>query len=226
MKVLIFDTETTGLPTDYNASINDVHKWPHVVQLSYIYYDTETKALLKVGDHLIKVGPDVLITPQSIAIHHITPEICQEKGEPLLAVLEAFNALVKNADLVVGHNLSFDKRVLQVECRRLLISHSFAPNPTASHQTPREFCTMQAGTAICAIPKVNPRTSQTYYKYPSLVELHRHLFGGGLPRGTHNALGDVLLTLRCYGQMQHGHDIAVDAGVDAQLQELLISTCL
>ena len=38
-RILIFDTETTGLPEKY-ASIRDYEKWPYIIQLSYIIYDT------------------------------------------------------------------------------------------------------------------------------------------------------------------------------------------
>ena len=40
MKVLIFDTETTGLPEGKNPSIYETQKWPHIIQLSYIVYDS------------------------------------------------------------------------------------------------------------------------------------------------------------------------------------------
>ena len=32
MKVLVFDTETSGLPTEKNASIYKTNVWPHIVQ--------------------------------------------------------------------------------------------------------------------------------------------------------------------------------------------------
>jgi DNA polymerase III subunit alpha len=32
---LIFDTETTGLPLNYNAPIEDLNNWPRVVQISW-----------------------------------------------------------------------------------------------------------------------------------------------------------------------------------------------
>ena len=40
MHVLIFDTETTGLP-EPDATIFQHNKWPHIIQLSYISYNTE-----------------------------------------------------------------------------------------------------------------------------------------------------------------------------------------
>ena len=36
MKIIIFDTETTGLPKDYKGSIYDSDNWPYIVQLSWI----------------------------------------------------------------------------------------------------------------------------------------------------------------------------------------------
>ena len=42
MKVLVFDTETTGLPKERFASFKDTHLWPHIMQLSFMMYDTDT----------------------------------------------------------------------------------------------------------------------------------------------------------------------------------------
>ena len=43
MRYLFFDTETTGLPKDYNKPYTDVDNFPRLVQLSMIYFDSETK---------------------------------------------------------------------------------------------------------------------------------------------------------------------------------------
>ena len=43
MKLLVFDTETTGLPESRTTSILETSKWPHIVQLSWILYDDDTK---------------------------------------------------------------------------------------------------------------------------------------------------------------------------------------
>ena len=45
MKILVFDTETNGLP-EKNASIYDLNKWPHIIQLSYIFTIYPTIMLL------------------------------------------------------------------------------------------------------------------------------------------------------------------------------------
>ena len=38
MKILVFDTETSGLP-ERSASIYEHSKWPYIIQLSYVLYD-------------------------------------------------------------------------------------------------------------------------------------------------------------------------------------------
>ncbi|MFR6285749.1 MAG: hypothetical protein ACLUN1_18295 [Odoribacter splanchnicus] len=36
---LFFDTETTGLPKQWNAPVTDLENWPRLVQLAWIMYD-------------------------------------------------------------------------------------------------------------------------------------------------------------------------------------------
>ena len=40
MRVLVFDTETTGLPQTKILNPDTLHQWPTIVQFSYIIYDT------------------------------------------------------------------------------------------------------------------------------------------------------------------------------------------
>jgi hypothetical protein len=42
---LIFDTETTGLPRDYNAAITDLDNWPRMVQIAWQLHDKTGKLL-------------------------------------------------------------------------------------------------------------------------------------------------------------------------------------
>ena len=205
--VLVFDTETSGLP-ERNASIMDVEKWPHILQLSYILYNTETKKLLELYDNLIKIPPSVIVTPGSEAIHHISREMCLEKGVPLNEALNAFNNALDQADVIVGHNISFDKRLIMVECKRLRMLQRFTVN---SAQKP-EYCTMKHSVDICRI-EATSATGDKYYKYPKLSELHLHLFGEEA-HGTHNALADILICLRCYLKMVSDYDFVEDEDED------------
>ena len=75
--ILIYDTETTGLPRDWNAPITDGDNWPRLVQLAWQLHD-ETGKLLSRGNHV--VCPDGFTIPfNSTKIHG--------KLHPMVAVL-------------------------------------------------------------------------------------------------------------------------------------------
>jgi DNA polymerase III epsilon subunit-like protein len=203
MKVLVFDTETTGLPTERNASIMDLHKWPHIVQLSYILFDTDSREILSMRDDLIKIPLDVEITPGSEAIHHISRVMCEANGICITDALNYFNKKLGLADIIIGHNIAFDKQLLMVECMRVNIRQRFTINGVRKE----EFCTMKKGTDICQLVKTNANGT-TYFKYPTLSELHLKLFAEE-PQGVHNAFIDVLICLRCYLQITLNYDYMV-----------------
>ena len=69
MLILCFDTETTGLPEGRHISIYDTDKWPHIVQLSFMVYDTEKKEVVQEYDEIIKIAQNVELTPKSVEIH-------------------------------------------------------------------------------------------------------------------------------------------------------------
>ena len=57
MKILVFDTETTGLPSERNPSIFEPDKFPYIVQISYILYNTEDALHVPlIRDYLINVN--------------------------------------------------------------------------------------------------------------------------------------------------------------------------
>lgn len=201
MKVLVFDTETTGLPIGRNPSIFDHDKWPFIVQLSYILFDPADNKILKMVDRIINIPNNVEISPESIQIHGITREIMNEKGIPIKEALEEFNFYFNQSEIVCGHNISFDKRMMFVETNRNHVQQYFTHNG----ERKLEYCTMKNGIDLCKIEKTKVN-GEKYFKYPTLSELHNNLFNKN-PNGVHNALADVLICLRCYHKMQYDHDL-------------------
>lgn len=203
MRVLVFDTETTGLPEGY-PSFYDTAKWPHVVQLSYCLYDCTLNKIIIENDHIISIGNDVVISPKSIEMHKITKEISQNKGIPIERALESFNVCVQTADILMAHNFSFDKRMLIVEHIRSVNRAQTIRNYTLKNQKQlfsshkREFCTMKESKDFCNIKAISSKNGEEYIKFPSLSELHQKLFGF-LPdqMSIHNSLIDVRLCLKC-----------------------------
>jgi len=47
--MLFFDTETTGLPRDWNAPITQTNNWPRMVQLAWLQYDDQQNLLSEVN---------------------------------------------------------------------------------------------------------------------------------------------------------------------------------
>ena len=101
MKVLVFDTETTGLPVERNPSIYDTQKWPHIIQLSYIVYDSETNEILTVEDDYINIDANINITTESEKIHNISREMLDSKGISIQDALNKFNAFAEKSDCLV-----------------------------------------------------------------------------------------------------------------------------
>lgn len=206
MKVLVFDTETTGLPKVKNASIYKPELWPRVVQLSFLVYDVADNIIDETFNSLIALPPGVTIEPGAQNVHGISMEMTQTRGMEMVSALDRFDAALQNCDLVVGHNLSFDKRLLMVEANRLKRPQFF----TTNGKRKPEFCTMKESVEVCRIPAQNQQTGETYFKYPKLAELHDKLFDY-VPMGLHDSMADVLVCLRCFMQLKHSRDLIYDS---------------
>ena len=212
MKVLIFDTETTGLPEGKNPSIISTQKWPHIMQLSYLYLDLLNNTIIKKFDKLICIPSDVLVSEGSIAIHGITRERSLAEGTNIKDALIEFNIDLLSCDVVIGHNISFDKRMIMVECIRNKVYHHFITNNIRKN----EYCTMKNSIELCKIPFPNNKRQHedaSYnrpeaYKFPKLIELYRYLFSANEePTNLHNAMVDVLICARAYVKMTTNSDI-------------------
>jgi DNA polymerase III epsilon subunit-like protein len=183
---LFFDTETTGLPRTYRASIKDLENWPRVVQLAWLMYSNYGK-LLSENDYIIK--PDGFIIPQeAIKIHGITTKKALTDGIDLEPVLTQFAKDVKKASLVVAHNIDFDEKIIAAEFFRKNINHSLNKRP--------KICTMRSSTDFCKIPGYYSK-----YKWPNLRELHSTLFDHDF-EDVHNALADVKACAKCFFELK------------------------
>jgi len=208
MKVLIFDTETSGLPEGKNPSIYETEKWPHIIQLSYIIYDSETNDIVTLEDDYISIDNDVIIQPESQKVHNISRELLSSKGIPIEHALEKFNRFSDMSDVLVGHNVSFDKRMVMVEG----IRHKIRMN---LHDT---YCTMKNSVELCKIQRFWPN-GDMYFKYPTLSELHDELFKK-IPKNTHNALIDILICMRCFVKIELRKDIcAINRTIRMMMRE-------
>lgn len=205
MKILVFDTETTGLPQrdekGKSPSFYDTKKWPHIIQFSYILYDIDKNKILVNHDHIIKLAKHVPISPESIAVHGITREKSDREGIPIEQALELFHISMMSADIIIAHNLSFDKQIVIVEC----IRHKRAA-PFKFKMSEQYFCTMKNTVELCKIEAVSKKNGEKFFKYPTLSELHQKMFDI-VPENTHDSMVDILICLRCFVKIVYNIDI-------------------
>jgi DNA polymerase-3 subunit alpha len=181
---LIFDTETTGLPRNYNAPITDTDNWPRCIQIAWQLHD-DMGNLVENQDYLVK--PEGFNIPYDAErIHGISTELALEKGIELAEVLERFNVALGKAKFVVGQNVAFDVNIMGCECYRMGVENKMASLPI-----------LDTCTEITAELLKIPGGRGGKFKLPTLTELHQYLFGTPFSEA-HNATADVEATTRCF----------------------------
>lgn len=187
--ILFVDTETSGLPKDWNSS--NLEHWPYIIQIAWILY-TRDGEMLKAENHFI-YDEHIKIDPKSQKIHGITAEMLLEKGEKRIKVLKKIHHDIKfYRPLVVGHWISFDVKMLSIGFRR-------AGLPNVLQDVPL-YCTMLSNSHYMRFSTNN---------YPKLGELYNKLFDEKLD-GQHDALVDVKATAACFFELVKRNEITED----------------
>ena len=112
--ILFLDTETTGLPSRWNAPYNE---WPRMVSLAYMLCEEDGKIIDQME---LIIKPDGYTIPKEASdIHGITQVIAEQQGNDLQMALIKLLTLVEIADLIVFHNQSFDVGIITGEQMRM-----------------------------------------------------------------------------------------------------------
>lgn len=183
MNILVFDTETTGLPLWNDPS--DDPRQPYIVDIAASLFDATG---LEIGRFDAIVKPGVPIPDELGRLHGITTEIAMEHGVEITVANSMLMGMIADADLIVGHNVSFDIRMARIQAARATGAKWDNPLPT--------FCTMRRTTNICKILKANPRCHDDW-KWPNLSEAVRHFFGED-HSNAHRARADCDAAARLY----------------------------
>jgi DNA polymerase III epsilon subunit-like protein len=178
MKLLIFDTETTGLPRTQISAEKMPDNWPHIVSISWSILNTDSNTIEKQENHLIKPNGWIIPT-ESSRIHGITHSFAIENGVELYNVMQKF--MSEPYDGIIAHNINFDINVVINAIKWDLALEV----PVFS----KMFCTMNMARNICKLPG-----SYGKYKSPKLKELYNYTFGH-LPDESklHGSLYDVMI---------------------------------
>jgi DNA polymerase-3 subunit epsilon len=221
---MIFDVETTGL---FKSGIT----YPHIIQLSYLLYNVDSKQLLMTYNTYVKPSQPVVLEEFITRLTGITQKDI-ETGTPIKQALYDFFLVLETVDILVAHNIKFDKNMIALEIARVYkgihifngIQYSFLEmaNSFGESALPNiwnlfianrikmgdhieEFCTLKNSIELCNILRTN-KNGKSYIKFPKLSETYEHLFGN-IPEGLHDSLIDTVVCLRCFMKLYAKQDI-------------------
>ena len=104
MNTIIFDTETTGLPTNWSAAVDDLSAWPRIVELAWIVIDENDN---EVSSNEFIVKPNNFVIPKRVSdFHEITTEKALLEGKNINLVLDAFENDIKASSRLENFDIS------------------------------------------------------------------------------------------------------------------------
>ncbi len=186
--LLVFDTETTGLP-DFRSPSEAPHQ-PHITQLAAQLFDADNPTTI-LGSINMMIQPDGWTIPEELErLTGITTDLARKHGVPLVHALSSFVALWQSCDLRIAHNEGFDARMVRIELFR---TH---PGHEGLHELWKAgaaFCTANNSTKILNLPPTAKMVAAGFNKpkMPNLGEAYRHFTGKELV-GAHNASTDIM----------------------------------
>ena len=161
-RIIVFDTETTGLTLHPDASIA---KQPKIIEFGAVILD---KGEI-VEEFSTLINPQEALTEEIIKITGLKDS--DLAGEPLFAhCIPKLRELFGSCGCVMAHNLPFDKAMLMNDLTRYGAAENF-PWPA------REICTVGL-------------YREEWGRNPKMLELYESVLGKPLAQ-THRALDDV-----------------------------------
>jgi DNA polymerase-3 subunit epsilon len=185
---LFYDSETTGLPL-FSKPSEDPGQ-PHIVQLAAALVDLDTRQTIASFDVIAR--PDGWTIPDEVsAIHGITTEHAQRVGIPEALAVDMLLELWQRAYVRIGHNESFDARIVRIAHMRLRGQIRSAVIPDAWKGAQAQ-CTALQSTPICKLPPTDKMRAAgiNRWKTANLGEAYLHFTGKPLD-GAHSAMNDV-----------------------------------
>ncbi len=170
---LVFDVETTGLLPKLNPVTKlypPLDQYPHIIQMSWVQYDLVRNSVVEKFNSYIKLPDGVVISEFITGLTGITNEMCAEQGQPIEDVLARFHAIYLRSQIVVAHNVFFDKAMVRTEVKRHMdvLSEKTGYSVESLQLFMKDeqnlalgidmYCTMMATIQLCNIQcQYNPR---------------------------------------------------------------------
>ena len=190
-KVLFFDTETSGFINKALPASDPAQAW--TVQIGAILANME-EDFDQMNVIIKSYGRSM--NPFAEQVHGISSEHADEVGIEEVEAAENFGLLLRQADLVVCHNHTFDWNYVNQLMERNIDNLSDLARSAFYLDLP-SFCTMK-DKKIVKFCGLKNKTGKP--KWPKLIELHEILFGEAF-EGAHDAYADIAATKRCFFEL-------------------------
>lgn len=193
--ILVFDTETTGIPNNFNlqANKNNIDNWNNarVLQVAWLIINKDNQTVSEFNS-IVKPYGNFVITPTNQRIHGLTQEFVINNGITICDVIYQLKCDISkyNVCTLVAHNFNFDKNVLLSEIYRAQSNFDNAVGQYVDIFNIQSFCTMIEGS------KIMPTR-----KWPKLSILCHQLNISFDTNSAHEALYDTTKTAQCYAKL-------------------------
>lgn len=164
MRVVVFDTETTGFVL---PGLVDLDKQPKIIELGLVIVE-DGKV---VEDYNWLINPGIPIPADTIKVHGVTDEMVKDCPDFASVWNEFASGYINGADAVVAHNLPFDKSMVDNEVQ---------------HLTGQPFGCGWPAIQICSVQEF----VHEFGRRPKLTELYERYMGMPLAQ-THRASDDA-----------------------------------
>jgi DNA polymerase III epsilon subunit-like protein len=179
LRILLLDTETNGLPQNRYAPISLAGNWPAILQLSWAIFelDPDSRTLItgEKRDIGIALHPSIPWNTGAAAIHGLS-ETEARRGTPAAQALCELAAALRQVDVVIAHNLAFDKPVIRAAGYAEWVRGGAPELRDLWPGKIQEFCTMATTRDLLRLPMPSAPTSGRF-KAPRLNELYAWLYG-------------------------------------------------
>lgn len=184
MKILVFDTETTGFLNKKDPSLD---AQPYIIQFAGILWELKDWKYSELERKNIFIKPPISIPYWASQVHHIYD--IDVKDAPVMSEqIEEIMNFLWQADAIIWHNIEYDEDMIKVELKRLEKLHLYTPDQV--------ICTMKTTVDFCAL-----RWNWLRFKYPKLGELYKKLFWEYFV-WAHDAMVDVEATHQCFLELE------------------------
>jgi DNA polymerase-3 subunit epsilon len=184
VKILVFDTETTGFLNKKDPSLD---AQPYIIQFAGILWELKDWKYSELERKNIFIKPPISIPYWASQVHHIYD--IDVKDAPVMSEqIEEIMNFLWQADAIIWHNIEYDEDMIKVELKRLEKLHLYTPDQV--------ICTMKTTVDFCAL-----RWNWLRFKYPKLGELYKKLFWEYFV-WAHDAMVDVEATHQCFLELE------------------------